>query len=225
MFYQMQVLKGLLRPETSLYQLQKAERVTGIGFKLILLYLFSFIIFAASTYFGIGTESYSGTITDRTKEEFEAGKLLLLGGRLVSSLFYTSLFIWFAAFIFWLSLDVFYIKAVAVQIIVFAVHLVENSITSLVFVLFDLNHASNPFSFGVISQYFIRNEFWNHFFSAITLFHIAAITILYYYLKNLTKRNKFITLTVILLVYLFTWLYTALMAYIEVPILFRRWLG
>jgi hypothetical protein len=224
MIYQMRVLKGLFQPGTSLYQLQKAEAVSGISFKLICLYLLCFINYAVSTYFGIGTETYSGLITERTNEEFEAGKLLLLGGRLVSSLLYTTLFIWFAAFIFWLILDVAYIKAVVVQMIVFAIHFVEQTITSLVFVLFDLNQASNPFSFSVISQYFISNEYWNHFFGAITLFHFVAITFLYYYLKNLTEKNKYITLTIILLFYLFTWLLTALMAYIEVPILLRSWL-
>ncbi|MBZ5753298.1 hypothetical protein [Metabacillus rhizolycopersici] len=223
MIYRMHVVKGLFQPETSLYQLQKAEAFSGIGLKLILLYLLSFIIFAASTYFGIGTETYSGTITERTNEEFEAGKLLLLGGRLVLSLLDTTLFIWFAAFVFWLCLNVDYIKAVIVQMIVFSIYLAEQAITSLVLVLFDLNQASNPFSFGVISQYFIRNEYWNHFFGAMTLFQFAAISLLYYYLKNLTGRNKYLTLTVILVVYVITWLFTALTAYIEVPVLLRRW--
>jgi hypothetical protein len=220
----MHVLKGLFQPRTSLYQLQKAEVVTGVGLKLLLLYLFCLISFATSTYFGIGTESYSGNITDRTKEEFEAGKLLLLGGRLASSFLYTTLFIWFAAFIFWLILEVSYLKAIVVQMIVLAVHLFEQAITLPVLVLFDLNQTSNPFSFGVISQYLINNEFWQHFFGAITLFHFVSITVLFFYLKNLTDRNKYVTLTVIILFYLIIWLVTALMAYIEVPVLLRRWL-
>lgn len=225
MIYQMHVLKGLLRPEVSLYQLQNAEAVKGIGLKLFLLYLLCLISFSASTYFGVGTETYSGAITDLTKEEFETGKLFLLGGRLVSSLLYTTIFIWFAGFIFWLFLEISYIKAVAVQIIVFTIHLVENALTSIVFVLFDLNQVSNPFSFGVISQYLFIDEFWNHFFGAITLFHIAAIAVLYYYLKNLTEKNKFVTFAIILLFYLATWSITALLAYIEIPVLVKRWFG
>jgi hypothetical protein len=220
MTYRLQVLKGLFRPQASLYQLKEAEAIKGVGFKMMWLYLICLICFAVSTYFGIGTESYSGVITDKTKEEFEAGKLLLLAGRLVSSLLYTSLFIWFAAFIFWLLLDIPYMKAVIVQMFVFVIHLFEKAITPLLLVLFDLNQASNPLSLGVISQYFISNEFWINFFGAVTLFQLVSIVVLYYYLKNLTAKSKNVTFTYIVLFYLVAWLLTALMAYIEVPVLF-----
>lgn len=224
MLYKMKVLKGLFQPGTTLYQLQRAEVMTGVIPKLLLLYLVTFIIFAVSTYFGIGAETYSGTITDQTKAEFEAGKLLLFGGKLASSVLYTTLFIWLAALFFWIMLEISYIKAVIVQMFVFTVHLFEQAITVPILVFFDLNQVSNPFSFGVISQYLFENEFWQHFFGAITLFHFLAISVLFYYLKNLSERNKYGTFTVIVLFYLIIWMLTALLAYVEVPVIVRRFL-
>ncbi|MBO1511805.1 hypothetical protein [Metabacillus bambusae] len=222
MTYEMKILKGLFQPGTSLYQLQRAETMTGVIPKLLLLYLVALISIAVSTYFGIGAETYSGTITEQNKAEFEAGKLLVFGGKLASSVLYTTLFIWLAALFFWIMLDISYLKAVIVQMFVFTIHLFEQAITVPILVLFDLNQVSNPFSFGVISQYLFKNEFWQHFFGSITLFHFLAISVLFYYLKNLSDRNKFGTLTVIVLFYLIIWMLTALMAYVEVPVIVRR---
>lgn len=222
MTYEMKVLSGLFRPGTSLYQLQRAEAMTGVIPKLLLLYLVALISFAVSTYFGIGAETYSVTITDQTKAEFEAGKLLLFGGKLASSVLYTTLFIWLGALFFWIMLEISYIKAVIIQMFVFTVHLFEQAITVPILVFFDLNQVSNPFSFGVISQYLFKNEFWQHFFGAITLFHFLAISVHFYYLKNLSDKNKYGTLTVIVLFYLMIWMLTALMAYVEIPVIVRR---
>jgi hypothetical protein len=220
----MKVLKGLFQPGTTLYQLQRAEAITGVIPKLLLLYLVALISFAVSTFFGIGAETYSGSITDQTKAEFEAGKLLLFGGKLASSVLYTTLFIWLGALFFWIMLEISYIKAVIVQMFVFTVHLFEQAITVPILVFFDLNQVSNPFSFGVISQYLFKNEFWQHFFGGITLFHFLAISVLFYYLKNLSERNKYGTVTVIVLFYLILWMLSALLSYVEVPVIVRRML-
>ncbi|KKI93170.1 hypothetical protein WQ54_04755 [Bacillus sp. SA1-12] len=224
MLYQMKLFKGLFQPGTSLYQLQKAEALSGLAPRLLSVYLLSLLFFAISTYYGIGTESYSGAITDSTIAEYEAGKLLLLGGELASSLLYTTLFIWFIAFIFWLMLDISYMKAVIVQMFVFVIHLVGQAITIPVLVFFDLNQLSNPLSFGVIGQYIIDHDFWQHVFGAITLFDLLAISYLYYYLKNLTEKNKYGTLILIVFVYVFIWIITAFMSFLEIPVLVRGWL-
>lgn len=224
MIYETSILNGIFRPHVSLYQLQKAETTNGSGWRIAVLYLLSLLIFAASTYFGIGTETYSGTITSYSKEDFETGKGILLAGKLVSSLLYTTLLLWFSALVYWVVLDVSYEKAVIVQLFIFTIHLIEKVITYPVFVMFNLNQVSNPFSLGVIAQQIFTHGFWNQFFGSITLFQIAAIVFLQFYLSRLTDKNKYLTFLTIILFYLLSWLSHAFMADIEVPVLVRMWL-
>lgn len=225
MIYETSIIKGIFRPQVSLYQLQKAETAGGIGWRIFLLYLFSLLIFAAGVYFGIGTETYSGAITDFSREEFEVGKVFILLGKLVSSLLYTTLLLWFPAFVYWIVLDVSYKKALIVQLFAFSIHLVEKAITYPVLVLYHLSQASNPFSLGVIAQQLIDHEYWVHFFSSITLFQILAISVLYVYLSRLTEKHNALTLFIIVLFYILCWLLHAFMAYLEVPVLVRMWFG
>lgn len=224
MIYETSILKGIFRSNVNLYQLEKAETTVGLGWRIVVLYLLGVLIFGASTYFGIGTETYSGAITDFSKEKFEAGKVLLLAGKLTSSLLYTTLLLWFPAFVYWLALEIPYKKAVIVQMFVFSIHIVEKAITYPVLVFFNLNQASNPFSLGVIAQQFSNLDFWIHFFGSITLFQISAILLLSFYLSRLTDKNKYLTALTIVLFYILSWLLHAFMAYIEVPVLVRMWL-
>lgn len=224
MLYHTQILKGIFRPQFTLYQLQKAETTTGIGRRITLLYFLSLLLFAASTYFGIGTETFSGFITERTEDEFEASKIFLLGGKLVFSLLQTSFYLWFLALIFWLFLDIPYSKGIIVQLFILTIHLIEKLITYPILILLNLNQSSNPFSLGVISQYLIKNEYWIHFFGSITLFQVLAITMLFYYLSKLTEKKNIQTLIIVISVYLLIWLFQAFVMYIEVPILLRKWL-
>ena len=84
MTYQVQILKGLFQPRTNRYQLEQAEGITRFGTKLLLLYLFSAIIFLLGAYYGIGSESMSKEITKLGESEYEAGKLLVIAGKLVA---------------------------------------------------------------------------------------------------------------------------------------------
>lgn len=219
MIYQTQLFKGLFKPQISLYQLQKAEAVKKVVPKLLFLYLISLTIFAISTYFGIGTETYSGNIQN-SSEKYESGKLLLLAGRLVASLIYPTLFIWFAALFFWLALDIPYFKIVIVQMFTLTLLLVGQLITLPVLVLLDLNHVSNPFSFGVVSQYVIDHEYWTSFFGSITLFHFVAILVQYNYFRFLSEKNRFVIMIFIILFYLLLWFFEGLLAFIKISVFF-----
>ena len=102
--------------------------------------------------------------------------------------------------------------------IVFTLQLVEKILLVPFFVFMHLNHDSNPFSLGVISQYFTSNEYVIHFFSEVTIFQVLIIAVQYYYLKKFTERNKYMVLLAIILSYLILWLVNALLAYIKVGV-------
>lgn len=219
MIYQTQLFKGLFKPQISLYQLQKAEAVKKVVPKLLLLYVVSLIIFAISTYFGIGTETYSGNIQD-SSGKYESGKLLLLAGRLVAGFIYPTLFIWFAALFFWLALDIPYVKVVIVQMFTLTLLLIGQVVTLPVLVLLDLSHVSNPFSFGVVSQYVIDHDYWTNLFGSITLFHFIAIAVQYYYFRFLSEKNRFVILTFVVMFYLLLWFLEGLLAFIKITVFF-----
>ncbi|MBR8644142.1 hypothetical protein KEH51_04060 [[Brevibacterium] frigoritolerans] len=53
MVYQVGLLKGILQPYRSRYQLQNAEAVTKLGLKLIFIYFLSLIVFAVGDIWGL----------------------------------------------------------------------------------------------------------------------------------------------------------------------------
>jgi hypothetical protein len=119
MVYQVRLLKGILEPYRSRYQLQNAEAVTKLGLKLLFLYFLSLIVFAIGGYFGIGSESFSKEITTMSANEFEAAKLLILSGNIITGILAPSIYIFLAALFFWIVTDIPYIKLVIVQMILF----------------------------------------------------------------------------------------------------------
>ncbi|KRF58921.1 hypothetical protein P4534_08075 [Peribacillus butanolivorans] len=218
MVYQVRLLKGILEPHRSRYQLQNAEAVTRLGWKLLLLYFLSFIVFAVEGYFGVGSESFSKEITKMDASEFEMGKLLIIGGNIIAGLFYPTIYLFLSSLFFWIVIDIPYIKLVIVQMIIFGLQLLEKVFLIPILVLMDIGNDANPFSLGVISQYFLRSDYFIHFFSEITIFQFLIIALQYFYLKEFSERNNYLVLLMIVLFYLATWFVKAFLAYIQVGV-------
>ncbi|MGE8081946.1 hypothetical protein [Peribacillus loiseleuriae] len=218
MTYQVQILKGLFQPRKNRYQLEQAEGITRFGTKLLLLYLCSAIIFLLGAYFGIGSESMSKEITKLGESEYEAGKLLVIAGKLVAGLLYPTFYVVLAAVVFWAVLDIPFKKVAVVQMIAFGLHLLEKAVYVPFLLQMDINQSANPFSLGVISQSIISNEYFIHFFGEISLFQVTIIGIIYFYLQELTEKNKYIPLIIICVFYLASWFVAAFLAYIDVHV-------
>ncbi|QDP41247.1 hypothetical protein [Radiobacillus deserti] len=214
--YRIKPFRNLFHPSITLFQLQKAEVVTHMWRSYALTWFLTFLLFLTSSYFGIGTESISGLVVSQSSETFETSKLFFLIGRIVLSILYPALFIFLGAWLFSFILHFPYKKAVAIQFSVFMLTLVEKGITYLTYVLFDLNQVSNPFSFGVISQLYIEIPYWNHFFASITIFQLFLLGILYYVLSQFTTKSKRVVFISVLLFFVLLWVFTALMATIEI---------
>lgn len=219
MVYQVRLLKGIFEPQRSRYQLQNAEAVTRIGWKLLLLYIMSLIVFTAGSYFGIGTDSYSKQITNMSPAEFEAGRLLVVVGNMIAGIMFPTLYLFLASLFFWMVGDISYIKTLIVQMILLVVALMEKVLLIPIFVMMDIGYDANPFSLGVISQYFLRNEYFIHFFSEVTIFQILIMAMQYYYLKTFTERSKSFVLIMIILFYIATWFVKAFLAYLQVGVI------
>jgi hypothetical protein len=150
--------------------------------------------------------------------EFEAVKLLILSGNIITGIIDPSIYIFLAALFFWIVTDIPYIKLVIIQMILFGLQLVEKILLIPLFVLMDLGSDANPFSLGIISQYFLRSDYFIHFFSEITIFQFLFIALQYFYLKEFTERNNYLVLLMIVLFYLATWFVKAFLGYIQVGV-------
>jgi hypothetical protein len=218
MTFRVQLLRGLFHPQTNRYRIKKAEEVTNLGAKLALLYIFSIFIFVVGGFFGIGSESMSKEISGLDPGKFEMGKVLLLFGKLAAGILFPSIFIFLSALFFWIFTDISYMRIVIVQLFIFVLHLFEKAVSVPLFLLLDINHDGNPFSFGVIAQYLTQNEYIIHLLSEVTIFQLIIIVLQYYYLSYLSEGNKNVAFFGICLFYLIIWLISALLAYIKVSV-------
>lgn len=218
MIYQVKLVKGLWTPERNRYHLQNADAVTNIKGKIALLFMFSILIFGVYGFLGIGSESFSKELLKLDTSEFEMGRILILAGNLVAGVVYPTVYLFLIALFLWVLTDIEYVKLLIVQMIVFTLQLLEKVLVVPFFVFLHVNQDANPFSLGVISQYFTSNEYVIHLLSEVTLFQVLIITIQYYYLHKFTDLNKYRVLSTIILSYLLLWLVNALLAYIKVAV-------
>jgi hypothetical protein len=218
MTYRVKLVKGLLAPERNRYHLHEAETVTHLKRKMILLYLFSVLVFGLYGFLGIGSESFSKELLELGASEFEMGKLFILAGNLVAGIVYPTVYLFLISLFLWVLTDIDYVKLLMVQMIVFILQLLEKILLLPFFVFMHVNYDANPFSLGIIGQYFTSNEYVIHLFSEISLFQIVVIAIQYYYLHKFTEKNKYTVLLIIISGYVILWLINALLAYIKVAV-------
>ncbi|OIK10900.1 hypothetical protein [Bacillus sp. MUM 13] len=219
MIYQMHFVKGLLHPALSRYQLKEAEAVTRFGPSLFMLYAVSLLVYGVGAYYGLGSESISKELTKLTPGEYEAAKMLFLYGKLAAGVVFPSLFFFAASLIYWMFLDIPYIKIVMVQMIVFSLYLLEKLLLVPISIYLNVNQDANPFSFGVISQHFTSNEYLIHLFGNITLFQLSMLALTCYYLKFLSEKSRFIVWLSVALVFIITWTAGAFLAYLDVSVI------
>lgn len=215
MHYRVQLFRGIVQPNICSYQLQKAEQITSLVKKTILLFICSIIIFGLSAYFGIGNESISKSINQFSAAQFEAHKAWFAIGQVLWGTVWTGFIIFFPALLFWIFTDLEYRKLVVLQLFITTILLVEKAIFIPFQLTLGLDDHSSPFSLGVIFQYVTNNEFIIGFFGAITLFKVGAMFLQYYYLKELTDKTSKQLLFIILAINLFFWLFSAMLSTID----------
>lgn len=220
MYYQVQIWKGLTSPYVSAHQINKAEKLNGIWKWTVQLLLISLILSGISAYLGIGNESLSKLIYDTTSSEFQTIKGLFAIGQVVQSTVTTAILIFLPALIFWIFTDIEYYKLVVVQLFVAGIWLLEKIVFFPLQFYFGLDHASSPFSLGILAQYITDYQLLSHFFGEISLFSIWVMFIQYKYLRVITEKSPRIILLLIVSIQLFFWIFTALFSYIKFEVLF-----
>lgn len=220
MFFQVRMWKGLTQPYVSAHQLDKAEKYEGIWKKTFLLLIISLILSTISAYFGIGSEQLSKLIYETTPTEFATIKTLFAIGQVVQTILVTAIIIFFPSLILWIFMDIPYRKLVVMQLFVASIFLMEKVITLPMQLFLGIDHASSPFSLGIIAQFVTEYELISNFFGEISLFSGWAIILQYQFLRIITNRNPKQILLIILSIQLFMWSIAALFSYIKFEVLF-----
>ncbi|RFU67400.1 hypothetical protein D0469_15130 [Peribacillus saganii] len=219
MIYQVQLLKGLFHPALIRYQLKQAESVKGFLPKVIFLFIISILLFAVSGLFGIGSETISKEVEALSAAELESKKQLFILGRLFAGILFAALFLFLSAMFFWLAADISYIKLVSVQMIVLCIGLFEKALLIPISVAMDINKDASPFALGVIGQHFTSNGYLIHFLGEISIFQVLMIALQYYFITNLSNKNKYLILGTVVVFYLLVWLVSAFLTYINISVI------
>jgi hypothetical protein len=215
MIYQVQLLKGLLHPNNFLYQLEKAEEVRNYRIRIFLLFLSSLIIFAISSYLGIGTEIISRELTSVSASEFEARKLLFLLGQILWSLIYTAIMLFIPAAFFWALTDIPFIKVLVIQMFAVAILLFEKALLIPFYWKIGLDKSSSPFSLGPIAQYLTDSTILIYFLSQISIFSLLVLYFQYKGLKYLTDRSRGQIISFVLSINVLFWLISSFISFIK----------
>ncbi|WP_187445654.1 hypothetical protein [Bacillus infantis] len=220
MIYEVKLLMALRSPGVSLYQLEKAEDLRGLRKRIWLLAILSSIIYAISSYFGIGTEFISKELSNLSAGEFEARKGLFVLGKAVWGLLYAAIYIFLPALYFWTLTDLEYKKLLVVQLFAFSILLIEKALLIPISLTWGISPSSSPFSLGILAQYATSNGLIVHFLGAITLFQVWIIYVQTYWIKKLTGRKGWVIFLIVLSLHIVFWILTALGTHIKMEKIF-----
>lgn len=216
MVYYVHLLKGLFSPNVFFYQIGKAEEIRGLWKKAALLTLFSVIFFSISSYFGLGMDFLTKEITEIGQQELEAKKFLVASGQVIWGIAYALFVLFGVSIIFWATLDMEYVKIVAIQLFVLSILLAEKLLLLPLNVWLGIGPEASPFSLGVITRYVTSNIILINFFSHISIFKIGAMFFQYKGLKRLSERNPKVVFLIVVAVNIFFWLASALLSYLKI---------
>jgi hypothetical protein len=219
MFNEVRLIKGLLHPSIYFYQLRETEILKDYNKKVVLLFVFSVLIFGLNGGLGWGTVPLSKEILTLTPIDFEIHKFYFLLGRLLLGILYAAFILFIPALLFWTLSEAEFKKLVVLQGITLVILLIEKLTYLPLLTFLSLDWYSSPLAFGAISQYLTGNEWLKYFLGSISLFKIWVMIVQVMGLRWLTEKRRIILLVWVVLVNLLFWSITAFLAYIDFAIL------
>lgn len=214
MVYQSRIFH-LFKPATTFYQLQKAETIYSLKWRILLLFFLSTVIFAVQGYYGIGSSSISTTLTLDPKNIYEWHKALFIIGKLLSGIAYASCILFVPALLFNMMTEVSFYKLVVLQVFVLFILLIEQITYIPLLLLLHLDWYSSPLSFGIIGQYITKIPFLIALFGCISIFKIWGMYIQFTGLRVLSEMKRLPLFAIVFIINLLFWGISALLTYMD----------
>lgn len=215
MLYHVQLGKGILYPNTHIYQISQAEKITGLYKRFFLLLFASVLIYLIGSYYGIGMESVSGEITSLSNSELEAKKLFVLIGQVLKGAIFSIIVFYLPAIFYWAIFNVYFKKLLVMQTYVLAVLLVEKLLLIPLQIFLQIGWESSPFGLGVLMQYMSDYKLIIYLAGSITIFKVWVIFYQINWLKGLVESKTNWLIAVVILFNIFIWIITALISHME----------
>lgn len=207
------IIRGLKEVNTVSYELQTAERITGLLKKIIYLFLMGTLVFAASSFLGIGNEMISKELTEYSRSDFELNKLLFASGQVIWGWVFLSLHLFLVSLYFYVFSDVDYHKLLYIQILASGILLIEKIFVIPMQIYFGLTPLSSIFSLGIIAQTISNKKIIHYFLAEISLFKIWMLYIQYKYLIVVSGKSRRYIIMVVLVIYVIFLIISALTSY------------
>ena len=187
--YYVRLLRGLKEPYLTSQQLMKAEGIAGFWKKGIGLLFIALIVSTITAFFGIGNELLSKELNSLSSTAFEASKSLFAAGQITWSIIAVLFTMTIPSLFFWTFSDIEWKKYIVVQYWVVTILLIEKVILIPFTIFIGLPDISNPFSLGIIGQYFTSNDIILQFLAQLSIFKIWAVVLQYKYVKVLSEKT------------------------------------
>ena len=187
--YYVRLLRGLKEPYLTSQQLIKAEQLAGFWKKGLWLLFITLIVSTITAFFGIGNELLSKELNGLSSTQFEATKTLFAAGQVTWSIVAAILIMTVPSLFFWTVSDIEWKKYIIVQYLVVVILLIEKVILIPFTIFIGLPDISNPFSLGIIGQYFTSNDIILQFLAQLSIFKIWAVVLQYKYVKAFSEKS------------------------------------
>jgi hypothetical protein len=201
----MNLLKGIIKPKKEFKKFAEAKKITGFGWRLVLLAILNAIIGAATAYvsyrlFGIPEETLQqlqNAGLEMTKEMIVIGNAILFG---IVGLFLTLAIPTIAALIYWIFFTaVGFKKLFIINMYVLVITLVASAVQLALLAVFKFE-PTTYLSLGSFTRLLTDNAFLNAFFGGITIFLFWKVYILVTALQKVSiKSNSYVVFVFIML--------------------------
>jgi hypothetical protein len=216
MTYSIQLIKLLFAVDDHIFRIGKAEVIKSPWKKIVLLCIFSILIYALMSMLGIGSAIISNGAVLIEPAEYEIRKFWFIVGRVTFSIGFVLFILFVPSFLFYFVTKIPFRKLVVMQLVVLFIMLLERIIWIPLVLYAGLDWFVSPLSFGVIASYLTDIPFLVSFFGAISLFQLWIIGFQIKFLTKLSAIHKGWIWSIVILLHIALWTLTAVLAYTDV---------
>ncbi|HEX7063977.1 MAG TPA: YIP1 family protein [Bacillales bacterium] len=205
--HRVRLLRGIIRPKEEFESLREADKIEGMGWRLVVLSLLSAIFAGLSVYIvqalGLAAEinkRFEISGSQMSESNVELGQTFALASGVFGGLVGPVITMAVAALIFLIFFsDIGYKKLFTIELYLQCISLI-NTIVALILILIFQTYSETFLNLGAISQLLTDDIFINAFFSGISIFLIWKLYVqINAYYKVSTRTPAFIVWTPIIL--------------------------
>lgn len=221
--HRIHLLKGITNPQETFAGLQEADRVSGMGLRLVALSIVSAIIGGAASYVASGVLGMTGQLQEQLQQaglevSQEAIQSFAMTTGVIGGLLSPVIVMAVAALIFLIFFsDIGYKKLFAVELYLQTITVIGSFVGLLLMLLFQTEYGASVLGLGSFTRLFTDAGFINSFFGGITIFLVWKLFVqINAYRHASSKTMNYIVWTLIILNIIYLLVFGS--GYADVPV-------